>query len=41
MIAKRYLYALLTVTFTAPYLSPVVGGFVDRCGARRTILLGF
>ncbi|MBU6378296.1 MAG: MFS transporter [Gammaproteobacteria bacterium] len=33
--------ALLVVTFTAALLSPVVGGFVDRYGARRVVLLGF
>lgn len=33
--------ALLAVTFTAALLAPVVGGFVDRFGARRVVLLGF
>lgn len=33
--------ALLVVTFTAALLSPVVGGFVDRYGARRVVLFGF
>jgi MFS family permease len=33
--------ALLAVTFTAALLAPVVGGFVDRFGARRVVLIGF
>lgn len=33
--------ALLVVTFTAALLSPIVGGFVDRYGARRVVLWGF
>jgi len=33
--------ALLAVTCTAALLAPVVGGFVDRWGARRVVLFGF
>lgn len=33
--------ALLAVTFTAALLSPVMGGIVDRFGARRVVFFGF
>lgn len=33
--------ALLAVTFTAALLAPVMGGIVDRFGARRVVFFGF
>ena len=33
--------ALLAVTLTSAPLAPIVGGIVDRCGARRVVLISF